>query len=67
MTIPPETRPVPGPGASRLGLLAGRALPGPHTVPDASVWLLARLAWLPVFALALLVCCAAFHTRPGSR
>ncbi|GAA2134622.1 acyltransferase [Kitasatospora kazusensis] len=44
------------------GLLAGRPLPGLHTVPDGPGWVLARLAWLPVFALALLVCWAAFRT-----
>ncbi len=46
-----------------LGLLTGRALPGLHTVPDGPGWVLARLAWLPAFALALLVCLAAFHAR----
>ncbi|MGW1816899.1 acyltransferase family protein [Streptomyces sp. NPDC002125] len=35
-------------------------LPGLHTVPDGPGWVLARLAWLPVFALALLLCRAAF-------
>ncbi|MER5556296.1 acyltransferase [Streptomyces sp. NPDC002793] len=35
-------------------------LPGLHTVPDGPAWLLARPAWLPVFALVLLVCRAAF-------
>ncbi|MER5493709.1 acyltransferase [Streptomyces sp. NPDC002490] len=44
-----------------LGLLTGRPLPGLHTVPDSPDWVLARLAWLPAFAVALLVCCAAFH------
>ncbi|NUW36230.1 acyltransferase [Nonomuraea sp. SMC257] len=44
-----------------LGLLAGPPLPGLHTVPADAGWLPARLAWLPVFALALLVCLAAFH------
>ncbi|GAA2309914.1 acyltransferase [Nonomuraea roseoviolacea subsp. roseoviolacea] len=44
-----------------LGLLAGRPLPGLHTVPADAGWLLARLAWLPAFAVALLVCLAAFH------
>jgi acyltransferase-like protein len=43
------------------GLLAGHPLPGLHTAPDSATWVLARLAWLPVFALALLVCRAAFH------
>ncbi|MFC0599415.1 acyltransferase family protein [Streptomyces palmae] len=43
-----------------LGLLAGAPLPGLHTAPDGPGWVLARLAWLPVFAAALLVCLAAF-------
>ncbi|MFI6857069.1 acyltransferase [Streptomyces sp. NPDC050416] len=43
------------------GLLAGR-LPGLHTVPDSLGWVGARLLWLPVFALALAVCWAAFRT-----
>ncbi|WP_432119672.1 acyltransferase family protein [Streptomyces sp. bgisy032] len=43
------------------GLLAGR-LPGLHTVPDGLGWVGARLLWLPVFALALAVCGAAFHS-----
>ncbi|MGW1882282.1 acyltransferase family protein [Streptomyces sp. NPDC001970] len=45
-----------------VGLLAGTPLPGLHTVPDSPGWVFARLAWLPVFAVALLVCWAAFHT-----
>ncbi|MFC8275276.1 acyltransferase [Streptomyces sp. NPDC057271] len=49
------------------GLLAGELLghgplPGLHAVPDGYGWVLARVAWLPLFALALLVCCAAFRT-----
>ncbi|WP_445526609.1 acyltransferase family protein [Streptomyces cyslabdanicus] len=44
-----------------MGLLAGR-LPGLHTLPDGPGWVAARLAWLPVFALALAVCWAAFRT-----
>ncbi|WP_417198756.1 hypothetical protein [Streptomyces stelliscabiei] len=56
------------------GLTAGR-LPGLHTLPDDLGWVVARPAWLPVFALALLLCRAAFHsyenrrprTREGSR
>ncbi|MFF5125828.1 acyltransferase [Streptomyces syringium] len=52
-----------------LGLLTGSALHGLHTVPDGTGWVIARLAWLPVFAVALLVCWAAFRTyeqgRPG--
>ncbi|MFI7005986.1 acyltransferase [Streptomyces sp. NPDC050145] len=43
------------------GLLAGR-LPGLHTVPDSLTWVAARAAWLPVLALALAVCWAAFRT-----
>ena len=42
------------------GLLAGR-LPGLHTVPDGLDWVVARLAWLPVFALTLAVCWIAFR------
>jgi peptidoglycan/LPS O-acetylase OafA/YrhL len=43
------------------GLLAGR-LPGLHTVPDNLTWVAARLAWLPVFAVALALCWSAFRT-----
>ncbi|EFL33706.1 integral membrane protein [Streptomyces viridochromogenes DSM 40736] len=43
------------------GLLAGR-LPGLHTRPDDLGWVGARLLWLPVFALALAVCWAAFRS-----
>ncbi|NBE54741.1 acyltransferase family protein [Streptomyces boluensis] len=44
-----------------VGLLGGTALPGLHTVPDGPGWVLARLAWFPLFGLALAVCWAAFH------
>ncbi|MBU6536520.1 acyltransferase family protein [Streptomyces mayonensis] len=44
-----------------MGLLVGR-LPGLHTLPDGLDWVGARLAWLPVFALALAGCWAAFHS-----
>ncbi|MBP2400934.1 acyltransferase family protein [Streptomyces syringium] len=50
-----------------LGLLTGSALPGLHTVPDGTGWVIARLAWLPVFAVALLVCWAAFRTYEQGR
>ncbi|MFD5913507.1 acyltransferase [Streptomyces massasporeus] len=43
------------------GLLAGR-LPGLHTPPDGLGWVGVRLLWLPVFALALAVCWAAFRS-----
>jgi hypothetical protein len=43
-------------------LLAG-PLPGLHTVPDSPGWVAVRLAWLPVFALALAVCWLAFRSR----
>ncbi|MEV7286985.1 acyltransferase [Streptomyces sp. NPDC093252] len=43
-------------------LLAGR-LPGLHTRPDDLTWIAHRLAWLPVFALALGVCWVAFRSR----
>ncbi|MEU8675744.1 acyltransferase [Streptomyces sp. NPDC048560] len=49
------------------GLSAGGPLPGLHTVPDGPVWVLARLAWLPVFALALLVCRSAFRSYEQGR
>ncbi|MFI9101489.1 acyltransferase [Streptomyces fildesensis] len=49
------------------GLLAGSPLPGLHTVPDGPGWVLARLAWLPVFAVALLVCWAAFRSYEQAR
>ncbi|GGM84194.1 acyltransferase [Dactylosporangium sucinum] len=42
-------------------LLAGRALPGLHTPPDGVAWLAARVAWLPVFGMALLGCWALFR------
>lgn len=44
-----------------VGLLVGR-LPGLHMVPDGLGWVAARLAWLPVFALALSVCWGAFRS-----
>ncbi|MGP4093638.1 acyltransferase family protein [Nonomuraea sp. KM90] len=44
-----------------LGLLGGRALTGLHTAPDSAVWVLARLAWLPAFCVALAACWAAFR------
>ncbi|MGW7256015.1 acyltransferase family protein [Streptomyces sp. NPDC054834] len=42
-------------------------LTGLHTPPDDLTWVAARLAWLPVFALALAVCWTAFrgHERTG--
>ncbi|MGW2518113.1 acyltransferase family protein [Streptomyces sp. NPDC001617] len=52
------------------GLLVGR-LPGLHSRPDSVVWVAYRLAWLPVFALSLALCWAAFRsyeqTRPRKR
>ncbi|MEU6220604.1 acyltransferase [Streptomyces sp. NPDC047022] len=42
------------------GLLAG-PLPGLHTVPEGVAWVAYRLAWLPVFVLALSVCWTAFR------
>ncbi|MEU9714561.1 acyltransferase [Streptomyces sp. NPDC047976] len=45
-----------------LGLLVSSDLPGLHTVPATAGWIAARLLWLPVFAAALAVCWAAFHT-----
>ncbi|MET9820186.1 MULTISPECIES: acyltransferase family protein [unclassified Streptomyces] len=48
------------------GLLAGR-LPGLHTRPDDLGWVAARLAWLPVFALVLTGCWAAFRSCERGR
>ncbi|MFF8729046.1 acyltransferase [Streptomyces sp. NPDC015171] len=48
-------------------LPAGR-LPGLHTAPDAPAWVACRLAWLPLFALVLALCLAAFrHHEQGRR
>ncbi|MEU7014045.1 acyltransferase [Streptomyces sp. NPDC046385] len=58
-------------GLLTAGFLGHGPLTGLHTVPDGYVWVLARLAWIPVFVCALLVCGAAFHAyerttrRPG--
>lgn len=46
---------------SAVGLLAETPLPGLHTVPSGYGWVLARLAWLPLFGAALLACWAAFR------
>jgi peptidoglycan/LPS O-acetylase OafA/YrhL len=56
-------------GVTSLGLLAGEPLFGLHTVPDGPGWVAARVAWLPVFAVALLACWAVFHSveRPTAR
>ncbi|MFF5185393.1 acyltransferase [Streptomyces sp. NPDC000345] len=48
------------------GLLAGR-LPGLHTAPAGLGWVAARLGWLPLFALVLGVCWAAFHGFESGR
>jgi peptidoglycan/LPS O-acetylase OafA/YrhL len=37
-------------------------LQGLHTLPDNLTWVADRLAWLPVFVLALAICWTAFHT-----
>jgi len=37
-------------------------LPGLHTHPDDLTWVAARVAWLPLFALALTICWTAFRT-----
>ncbi|MFI9822321.1 acyltransferase [Streptomyces sp. NPDC052013] len=43
------------------GLLLGH-LPGLHARPDDLGWVAVRLAWLPVFAVALAACWAAFRS-----
>ncbi|MGX1881694.1 acyltransferase family protein [Streptomyces sp. NPDC055287] len=50
-----------------VGLLAGGPLQGLHTVPDGAGWVFARLAWLPVFVVALGVCWSAFHAYEHGR
>lgn len=54
-----------------LGALTGAPRTGLQTAPDSVAWVLARLLWLPAFALALCVCWALFGTyeqrRSGSR
>ncbi|MFB7662862.1 acyltransferase [Kitasatospora sp. NPDC056138] len=49
------------------GLLVGGTLPGLTTAPDGPGWILARLAWLPLFAVALLICWTAFRTYEQGR
>ncbi|MFE9449000.1 acyltransferase [Streptomyces sp. NPDC006739] len=50
------------------GLLLYGRLPGLHTAPDSLTWVAARLAWLPLFALVLALCWAAFrHHEQGPR
>ncbi|MGW6980370.1 acyltransferase family protein [Streptomyces sp. NPDC054932] len=40
---------------------SGEHFPGLHTAPDHPLWVLCRLAWLPVFAGVLVLCWAAFR------
>lgn len=47
--------------ATTAATLPAGPLPGLHTRPDDLTWVAARLAWLPVFALTLTVCWAAFR------
>ncbi|WP_406458190.1 acyltransferase [Streptomyces sp. NBC_01622] len=47
--------------ATTAATLPAGHLPGLHTRPDDLTWVAARLAWLPVFALTLTVCWAAFR------
>jgi peptidoglycan/LPS O-acetylase OafA/YrhL len=53
--------------ATATGLWVGGVLPGLHTVPDEPGWVLARLAWLPAFAAALLICVLAFRGHEQRR
>ena len=48
------------------GLLIGR-LPGLHTAPSSALWVAERLAWLPVFAVALAVLWLVFHRAEHGR
>ncbi|MFJ3231565.1 acyltransferase [Streptomyces sp. NPDC086787] len=49
--------------ATTATALAAGPLPGLHTVPDGLPWVAARLAWLPLFAVGLAVCWAAFRVH----
>lgn len=49
-----------------VGLFAA-PLPGLHTVPDGLGWVPARIAWLPLFAIALAVCWSAFSAAERDR
>ena len=48
------------------GLLIGR-LPGLHTAPSSALWVAERLAWLPVFAVALAALWLVFHRAEHGR
>ncbi|WP_051806920.1 acyltransferase family protein [Streptomyces sp. NRRL F-2664] len=50
-----------------LGMLASADLPGLHTPPDSVAWTAARILWLPVFAVALGLCWAAFSVHEQAR
>ncbi|MFF7161126.1 acyltransferase [Streptomyces sp. NPDC008086] len=47
--------------ATTATLLPTGHLPGLHTAPDDLGWVAARLAWLPLFTLALALCWTAFR------
>ncbi|MFJ5305516.1 acyltransferase [Streptomyces sp. NPDC088350] len=54
--------------ATTAATLPAGHLPGLHTLPDNLTWVAARVAWLPVFALALAICWTAFRTyEQGAR
>ncbi|GIF05110.1 acyltransferase family protein [Actinoplanes siamensis] len=40
-------------------------LPGLHTSPDSGVWVAARVGWLPLFGVALALCCTAARRLRG--
>ncbi|KUL39977.1 acyltransferase family protein [Actinoplanes awajinensis] len=47
--------------------LAAGPRPGLHTVPESTAWVVARLGWLPLFALILTLCCLAVDRVRSSR
>lgn len=49
--------------ATVLTRLAVGPLSGLHTSPESAVWVLARLGWLPLFGLALLLICLTVRRR----
>ncbi|MEZ0094617.1 acyltransferase [Streptacidiphilus sp. EB129] len=50
-----------------IGLLLGGKVPGLDMPPYDASWVLARLAWLPVFGLMLTVCWATFRSYEQGR
>jgi hypothetical protein len=48
-----------------LARMAVGVLPGLHTTPDSALWVVARLGWLPLFALVLVFFCTTVRRIGG--